>query len=1228
MPEWTKEQEQVIQLRDRNILVAAAAGSGKTATLVERIIQMVTDEKAGVDIDRLLVVTFTRAAAGEMQGRIRAALDKRLQQEPDNEYLQRQAALLHNARITTIDSFCQNIVRNYFHTIQLDPVFRVADETELTLIKQDIMAELLEEKYARGEEGFLKLAESFAPGRTDRTLEKLILELYQIAMSYPWPSDWLQEAGELYCCRDLEEMESTRWMKELKEYLRQMAGAYLQMAEQARDLCRESDGPEMYLPMVQEDICQIEKILEAADYIEYGKAFAAVSPLRLSSKKGDVDPEKRERVKRLRESYMKNGVKSLQETFFYQRPEEMLRDIQGVADVVRELVQTTGEFIAAFDGKKREEGLVDFGDLEHFALDILVDRDEEGRPHPSETARELQEYYQEILTDEYQDSNYVQELILTSLCRAPEQRPYLFMVGDVKQSIYQFRLARPEIFMEKYRSYTVGRGPCQRIDLHQNFRSREMVLESANFIFARIMQEALGGIRYDQEASLAPGAHFPDTDKRIAGRTQILLAQRQTEAGEGREELMEVLDNPTLEAALIGGRIRELIQGENPLYVMEGGEYRCAEYRDIVILLRSPGKWTENFIEVLTDMGIPAYSETKTGYFSAVEIETVLNLLRIIDNPRQDIPLAAVLRSCIGGMTDEELAVLAVLPEEINYIDRLTHFCQLKEGSEEQKRLPMETEDWRELQVKAARFMDSISAYRELAQIVSVYELLQKIYQSGYYELMSAMPAGEKRAANLDMLLQQAVEFGERDQHGIFAFVRYIEGLRRSDIDFGQAAMENENADAVRVMSIHKSKGLEFPVVFVAGLGKMFNMQDIRRATLIDPDYGIGAEYLDREKRTKVPTLIKRFLANRMKRNVLAEEIRILYVALTRAKEQLILTGTVRNLDKGMEKWGAASGKPGLAELTGAQTYLDWIMPVVLNAAERERLFQIETIASEELIQRETRQIEKELQEYVGLKDFDTATCYDKEMARELKEQAEFVYPYAADQRLPVKVSVSELKRLQLLRAEQASEERSLREVAEAPEPPRPAFLQEDQGLSGAMRGTLYHLAMEHFPYEEYGQDGYGWEEYREELCRGGYLTSQQAALLDGRQFEQFLESDIGRRMKIAAQAGVLKREQQFIIGFPARELYPDIDSEELTLVQGIIDAYFPEEGGLILVDYKTDRVQSVKELAEKYRVQLQYYARALERLTGRPVKEQIIYSFALGEQIRLLPAEERDTAT
>lgn len=1224
---WTKDQQLVINLQDRNILVSAAAGSGKTAVLVERIIHIISDKERHVDIDRLLVVTFTKAAASEMRSRVGDAIENMLIDNPDDEHLQRQATLLHNAHITTIDSFCQDIIRNYFHVIDLDPIFRVADENELSIMKTDLLEELLEEKYSQcsqtEDENFLNFIESFAPGRTDSNIEELVLRLFNTSMSYPWPDKWLDSCMDMYKCNSLDELEETVWMKELKKYLHDTIADYKSMAEMALNICREDGGPVTYEDAVESDIRQMEILGTGRSYQEYYECFMKLNPARLSAKRNpDVIAEKKEAVKSLRESYLKNGIQSLKKNFFYQSPDEMLADIKAMAPLVKELINLTKDFISLFADKKREEGILDFADMEHFALNILVDNSEE-EVKPSDVALELQEYYAEIMTDEYQDSNFVQELILTSLCRAPKQRPYLFMVGDVKQSIYQFRLARPELFMEKYNSYTIGDGPYQRIDLHQNFRSRECVLNCANYLFRNIMKKSLGGIDYDEAASLVPGRKYEETDLRTAQKTDVLLIEQNSEDAENIEKRV-------LEAAAIGDSIRGMVQGENPLYIYGKEGYRRVRYGDIVILLRSISGWSEEFIETLTDMGIPAYSDTKTGYFSAIEVCTILDLLRIIDNPRQDIPLVSVLRSVICGITDEELACIAALPRTLNYWDGVQLFIKLMNDTEEESFLKYKEKIFinesgaEKLAKKLSKFCDMLLQYRNMSKYSSVYEILQCIYkETKYYDIMSAMPAGEKRAANLDILLQQSIEFTENGHQGIFGFIHYIEKLNKSNIDFGEASVNSENTDSVRIMSIHKSKGLQFPVVFVAGMGKQFNLQDARKSTIIDADYGIGADYTDLDLRIKQPTLIKKFMANQIKKNTLAEEIRILYVALTRAEEKLVLTGTAAGIEKKTEKWRQRPDNPDMTSLLSAQTYFDWIMPTLItDNQESDNFFNVEMICQRDIIMEEKQELEKDIENYNMLKNWDTEKVYDEGMSETIKEYLDYIYPYSGEQKLPVKVSVTELKRMVEMKADILSDEGdSFMDKSDYYVLPRAGFMKGKGKIRGAAKGTLYHLIMEHIPYDKLSDD-FDFNKFVIELCENGYMTEEEAEVIDINKFKTFYKSSICRRMYQAEMNGNLKREQPFMLGLPAAELYKETDAncEEVVLMQGIMDAFFEEDGEIVLVDYKTDFVKRDKEddLVKKYKVQLDYYARALKNITGKNVKEKIIYSFALDKEIHL----------
>ena len=1302
---WTKDQMDVITLRDRDILVSAAAGSGKTAVLVERIIEKITDKRNPCDIDRLLVVTFTNAAAAEMRTRIGEALEKRLQLEPENEHIQKQMSLLHAAQISTIDSFCGWIVKNYFHVIHLDPIYRIADSADLDLMKQEVLEELLEEKYLEAKENedsvFFEFTELFSMGRTDHEIEELILQLYEISTSMPEPEEWIFECGESYDFADEKEMEQSAWMQELVSYLQKNIEIFLEKAKKARNLCLQPNGPAAYLEMIESDVSFLESLYQKKTFGEYQALLSKFSPMKLKAVRGkSVDVALKEKVQNLREGYLKKGLLELKEKYFFQPAGEMYEDIKKMAPYIKKLSSLVLDFYHAFSAKKEEEGLVDFSDVEHFALRILVKKGENGELQKSETALELRSFYDEIMIDEYQDSNEVQEQILTSLCGKPGEKPTLFMVGDVKQSIYKFRMAKPEIFLGKYKRFTKGKGPEQKIDLQKNFRSRASVLDFANFIFEHIMTEKFGGISYDDAARLIPGADFEEIEMRTAAQTEILLIDRgDVEKEMSREEL---------EAAAIGQKILEMVQGENPLFVKGKHGYHAVEYRDISILLRTMSGWSESFVEILNDMGIPAYAETKTGYFTSMEVETLLNYLHVIDNPRQDIPLVAVLRSFFGKVTDEELAMLSVTPGNMDFWDKVCNYIEgmAKDVYEEQiENLQVEkiqerkehqedgkTQDVAEtpekefgLFQKLVHFKEKLEEYQNFAQTRSVYELLQKIFDdTGYYHYMSVMPSGEKRKANLDVLLDQSLEFARNGHSGIYRFARYIENLRKANVDFGEASVNSENTDAVRIMSIHKSKGLEFPVVFVAGMGKQFNVMDTRKSTLMDGDFGVGCDYVDMSLRIKQPTLLKGFIANRMRLEILEEEIRVLYVALTRAKEKLFVTGAVKNLKGMIEKFlFTADEEVDYRVLSMVTSYLHWILAALFkkeHLAEEvskyleglsgeedslphqvfsDALFSVEVLSYEELLSSEKKRLKREILDFASIQSLETDRVYDEEIRELLRQQESYEYPFLSEAGLPVKISVSELKRRAEERAEtlkedeisetavyedlgkvlevsDVHEEKQENEIQSSEEQvetlkeeiPRPKFLKGEESVSGTARGTLYHLVMEHFPYQRIRENGKLWgqsefDAFLLEMETTGFMTEEERKILDSRKFVHFIRTDLGRRMAEAEEKKRLHLEQPFMMGIPAKEIYSGQTSEEMVLVQGIIDAFFFAENEkgeecIVLVDYKTDFVKKGKEheLVEKYRSQLDYYAKALERLTGRRVEEKWIYSFSLGKEI------------
>ena len=1218
--QWTREQQQVISLRDRNILVSAAAGSGKTAVLVERILSMILQKENPIDVDRLLVVTFTRAAAGEMKERIQEAIEQKLSEDPDNEHLKRQSALIAHAQINTIDGFCSYVVRNYFHTISLDPAFRMMDEGEGKLMKADVVQKLLEESYEQEDPEFLRFVECYASGKSDEKLEDLILSLYEFSMSYPFPKDWLAECRSVYGDTDAKSVGESAWMKKMWEYSERTLQVARETLQEAIGVASSEEGPYMHLPMLEDDLSILDELLAEHDYDSACQLYRQVKFQRISAKKDKaVSDRKREQVKAMRDS-VKELVKDLKEQYYQYSMEEICEQLEACRAPVRQLTLLAERFMDAYSAKKREKNLLDFADLEHFALEILVRKQEDGSIVRTEAAEELAAGFAEIMIDEYQDSNYVQEMLLTSVSGISDGRYNVFMVGDVKQSIYRFRLARPELFLEKYNSYSTSDSRTQRIDLHRNFRSRAQVLSGANYIFRQIMTPELGKIAYDDAAALYPGADYPDAVEDTP--TELLLLEKDTPA---LGDLKEQESLQEIEARAVAGRIRELV-GKEKVLDKKTGEYRPAAYRDCVVLLRAAAGWADSFVRVLNAQGVPAYSTSRTGYFSALEVQTVLNYLQICDNPRQDIPLAAVLHSPICGCTAEEMALIRAQFPEGNLYEACVRYAS--EGQDEKTA------------GKIAAFLRRLGRMRGLVSHTPIHELLMMILkETGYGNFAAAMPGGEQRQANLEMLVEKAIEFEATSYRGLFNFIRYIEKLRRYEVDFGEVSVTGEQADTVRIMSIHKSKGLEFPIVFVSGMGKGFNMQDSRASLILHSQMGIGSDAIDPEMRTRRPVLLKQVMKRELALESLSEELRILYVALTRAKERLILTGTVGDLRKIVSSCAviAQRKETGLSckTLEHAKNCWDWILAALARhpsfqelydafgidvrreeiPVENQAEFIIRRITAEELVQEEVilRWEQSEIRR--ELEHWDAKCVCDAAVRKEITERYSYQYPYAGLSEIPAVMSVSELKR------EQAPEPDAepAAELYPGEEERIPRFIRGDiqEKLQGARRGTVYHKVFEHLDYREpLTADSADRQIMR--MKESGYLLPEEYNSVYRRDFQKFLESELGRRMAQAQRCGTLSREQPFVISVPAAEQNPAWDGQEEILVQGIIDAWFSEDDGLVLVDYKTDHVKTASELTERYRIQLDCYAEALERITGRKVKEKIIYSVSLGEEVIL----------
>lgn len=1218
---WTKEQQQVIDLRERNILVSAAAGSGKTAVLVERIIAMLTKDAEPVSVDQLLVVTFTEAAAAEMKERIRAAIEKKLEEYPENEHLKQQATLIHNARITTIHSFCLSVIRDHFHTIDLDPGFRIGEEGELKLLRQDVLEALFEEQYQLGKPEFLEFVSAYGGGRSDKKLEELILKIYEFSRSYPDAQRWLKDCTSAYGMETSEELERSGLVKRIMEHAGRCMKEASELLWQGIGLCRETDGPGVYETALLADLQMLERFSSADTFGKLNESMRGLAWVRLPANRNKaVSEEKSARVKAIREE-VKENIGELCSRFFYQETAGYLTDLRLCKKNMKVLVELVETFSESFETEKRKKDLIDFSDMEQYALKILTEK-KDGSFVPSVVAEEYQQQFREIMIDEYQDSNLMQETILTSISTVWEGRYNLFMVGDVKQSIYRFRLSRPELFMEKYDTYGTKDGKRQRIDLHKNFRSRKEVLESVNYIFRQIMTRELGGITYDDQAVLYTGASFPAPEEAgINPRTEVLVIDSDMEKRKssfleaGEEERVSgisAVSERELEARVIAGRIRELL-AKHQVTEKETGAFRPVRYSDIVILTRSVKGFADVFTEVLNREGIPTCAGTREGYFETQEIGALLDYLRVLDNGQQDIPLAAVLASPFGGFCEEELAIIKSAYKESPFYIAVSQYR--KEGKNGCIREKLE------------RCLKQMETFREIVPYTPMHELLRRILtDTGYEEFMSAMPGGLQRKANLEMLSEKAKSFEAASYKGLFHFIRYIGQLRKYDVDYGEAAVADEQSDAVRVMTIHKSKGLEFPVVFVAGMGKRFNMQDARSSAVLHQGMGVGLDAVDLAVRTKSPSLVKRVIQREEALDSLGEELRVLYVALTRAKEKLILTGTIGDPEKKLDSLRMIKEQEEIplsfGKLSRAVTYWDFILPALRRLTPEIpldlRIVTFEDAVKEEAAEETAGRIRKSV-----LENWDTEKIYDGDVKRMLGEQFGFSYAWKSSLSWKLKFTVSELKKrmhLQEMSGEEGGNSGEFGELSyEEPEviPLVPNFLKEEEELTGASRGTAYHRMMELLDFRrEYTAESL--REAMETFLDHGKMTEEMTGCIREEDILVFLNSRVGQRMRKAALEGKLRREQPFVLGIDADEVYQGAGEEEMLLVQGIIDVYFVEPDGLTVLDYKTDKAEKVQELAEKYHGQLAYYAKALERMTGTRVKERVIYSFALQEEIQV----------
>lgn len=1265
---FTEDQQRVIDLRNCNILVSAAAGSGKTAVLVERIVELVSgsacDSAQAVDIDRLLIVTFTNAAAAQMRERITKALSDRVEAEPDNEHIKKQLMLIHNAKIMTIHSFCLYLIKNHFNDIGLDPDFRTADEGEMRLLKQEVLSELLEEQFAQGRQEFTDCVEYFAYDGREKRLEELIERLYTFSESYPFPEKWLRQHRMDYHVETFEELVKTEWFAGMMQEISALLQECKEQEKAALKVCEEPDGPYFYAAALEQDqklIAGLEQELarvvqSAASESEQSVSPAeidtsaakdafealaarvqAISYARMAPKKDDsVSAEKRELVKAMRER-VKSLLGTLSEKYFASGPQQWLAECRQADAALCELVDLALLFGERLTEKKREKNLLDFEDMEHLALQILLKEKENGQMVPSDTALEYREQFAEILIDEYQDSNLVQEFLLQSISGEDDGRFNRFMVGDVKQSIYKFRLARPELFLEKFATYQKEDGSCVRVDLKQNFRSRHEVTDCVNDLFLQLMHRELGGVEYDADAALYPAAQFPEADGAAADAREKGAAlggeeMQGSDAPEGEDCEASTAYSPyepelciaaisgekgedpkELEAKMIAGKIREIV-GKLPVRDSESGQLRPARYQDIVILLRTTSGWDETFKKILEENAIPVFVTSKTGYFAATEVQTVLNFLRVLNNPLQEIPLFGVLKSVLFGFSDAQLAMLRALDETRK---RCLYDCvKLAVGEDKSGEGSVgygSRSDCADalLREKCCSFLSFLNRYREYAVYLPIHKLMEQfLEETGYLYTVSALPGGVQRRINVEMLLTRAESFEKTSYSGLFHFIRYMEQLEKYDIDYGETGASDENADVVRIMSIHKSKGLEFPVCFVSGLSKRFNRQDSAAPVLMDMDLGLAIDWVDPTARIRHTTLKKNVLARKLNADSMGEELRVLYVALTRAEEKLILTGTCKEDKLPQEDAAPSAYGYSALRLQEASSYYDLVLPAWQSAGRRLQICTQEELLQAELVRASLGYNSRQkLLEEAG-KEPETA-----ELA--LCERLQKPYAHENLAGLFVKTTVSELKKEGM--QEEAAEGLTLFPEEEVV-PYLPQFVKEqEETVSGTTRGSAYHRLLEIFPFER--QENWTAAKIRtviEEYKADRRLSEEYAAAINVYKIRAFLQTPLAARMAKAAKNNRLHREQPFVLGLSANRLNTDFPEDETVLIQGIIDVYLEEEDGIVLADYKTDLVKDPKELILRYRVQLDYYEEALVRLTGKCVKEKLIYSFGLEQEITL----------
>ena len=1217
MPNWTDEQKQAIYKKNNNILVSAAAGSGKTAVLVERIINKILNEK--IDIDKLLVVTFTNAAAAEMRERILNAIYKKLEEteiEEEQENLQKQIVLLNKASICTIDSFCLDVIRNNFYEIDISPNFRIADTAEIELLKQEVLEEIFEEKYEEKDKDFEVLIKTYTSYKDDTPLKDLVLKIYSYIESNPFPMKWLNNQVEKFDIKDIkQDFAKSEWGKNLLNELKEeLIDDINILKNEAKKLSVEEDL-KIWEKTFENDCQELEKLLNNLDSWDKSYQIANLIEFIPWPRNKTEFTEQKDKAKSVRDVIRKKYKEKIQK-IFVSNSEEANKDILEMYKKLNKLKKLVLEFDEKFTKRKKEKNILDFSDIEHLALKILVKENEEGKYIRSEIAKKYSQKFKEIAIDEYQDSNLVQEYILTSVSNGNN----LFMVGDVKQSIYKFRQAMPELFLEKYEKYALNEpnGYGLKIQLFKNFRSRANILDFTNSIFSKIMSKDLGDIDYNEDEFLYLGANYEESQLDL--KTEIDIINIKDEENENQEvikeetkeetkedkEENEKIENIELEAKFVANKIKDLIDSKAKIYDIKKQKFREISYKDIVILLRSTKNRAPVFEKELINKKIPVFSDTSVEYLDSMEIHTIMSLLKIIDNPMQDIPLATVMLSTIGGFTNNDLV-------EIRLTDRNEDFYTALLKS----RLSVRSE----LKEKINTFLEKLDKWRKQQEYLALDELIWNIYEeTNFLNYVGILPNGEFRQANLKMLFEKAKQFESVSFKGLFNFIRFIEKIKLSSGDLGSAKLIGENENVVRIMSIHKSKGLEFPFVFLSSSGTNFNLMDLNQDILLHQDLGIGVKYIDYDAQIKYDTLSKRALRNKILDESLSEEMRVLYVALTRAKEKIYITGISKDFEKEVKE------KQALLEIytnndkiinpiliKKYKNYIDWIQLIYLSDLKLKDISTLNVFSKTD-INKIIKNDKNEKSDYLKILQEENKKI-KKEDLEKLQRKLEFNYEYEESTKLPTKTSVTAIAHNDINSIIDNQDiyipgsddiEQEARMVF-----PIPKFTKnkEDEKITPSQRGTIIHLCMKMLDFSKYYslQDIKNLVQYLKEKF---FITEKESESINLNQILQFTKSNIWKELKEAKE---YYKEEPFYINFE--------QSGENILVQGIIDLYYINKNDeLILLDYKTDYINKGEEdvLINRHKKQLMIYKQALENALNRKVDKVYIYSTVLGKEIEI----------